>query len=447
MTQPQTAIASGTVPRTLHLNANVIPSGRHNAAWRRRGEQNSVVDVEGFKAIARIAERGTFDAVFFADHPALDENAAVRPWQSLDPTILLTAMAGATERIGLVATASTTFDHPYHIARRFASLDHVTGGRAAWNIVTTQHNAAAANFGLENLPPHAERYKRAEEFVDVVVRLWDSWDDGAVIADTATGRYLDLDRVRPIDHVGEVFSVRGPLNVPRSPQGRPVIVQAGASDASKRLGARWADALFTVQRTIDEARDFYSEVKGLAAGFGRDPASLIVLPGLYPVVGSTEAEAKARKESMDALLDIEEERDRLADRFGLDRDLLKLDAELPDDLLDHISPHISRGFVENIVREARRDRLTVRQILGRNPHGGHRILVGTPEQIADDMELWFRTGAADGFNLNMDAYPSGLELFVDEVVPELRRRGLFREAYSGATLRDHLGLSRPESRA
>lgn len=429
--------------RKLHLNANVIPSGRHNAAWRLQERPDSVVDIEGFLEIARIAERGTFDAVFFADQPALDDSAAFRPWQALDPTILLTAMAGATSHVGLVATTSTTFDHPYHVARRFASLDHVSGGRAAWNIVTTQHNAAAGNFGLVDLPPHQDRYRRAEEFVEVVVRLWDSWGQGALVADPATGRYVDLSRTRRIDHVGELFSVRGPLQVPPTPQGRPVIVQAGDSDSSQKLGARWADALFTIQRTIEGGRDFYARVKTLAEGFGRDPQNLIVLPGLYPVVGSTEAEARARKREMDDLLDVEDERLKLAARFGIAPERLPLDRELPEDILDNISPHVTRGFVENIVREARRDRLTVRDILGRNPLGGHRLVIGTPEQIADDMELWFTTGAADGFNLNMDAYPTGLSLFVDHVVPELRRRNLFRTEYAGRTLRDHLGLARP----
>ncbi|KRE06917.1 monooxygenase [Bosea sp. Root381] len=429
--------------RKLHLNANVIPSGRHNAAWRLQERPELVVDIGHFLEIARIAERGTFDAVFFADHPALDESAAFRPWPALDPTILLTAMAGATSHVGLVATTSTTFDHPYHVARRFASLDHVSGGRAAWNIVTTQHNAAAGNFGYDNLPAHQDRYRRAEEFVEVVVKLWDSWSAGAIVADPATGRYVDLARTRKIDHVGELFSVRGPLQVPPTPQGRPVIVQAGDSDASQRLGARWADALFTIQRTIEGGRDFYARVKELARGFGRDPETLIVLPGLYPVIGSTEAEARARKRAMDDLLDIEEEQAKLAVRFGVDPERLPLDRELPEDILDNISPHVTRGFVENIVREARRERLTVREVLGRNPLGGHRLVVGTPGQIADDMALWFGTGAADGFNLNMDAYPSGLELFVDHVVPELRRRNLFRTEYAGRTLRDHLGLDRP----
>jgi FMN-dependent oxidoreductase (nitrilotriacetate monooxygenase family) len=431
--------------RQLHLNANVLASGRHNAAWRLQSAPRSVVDIEAFQTIARIAERGMFDAVFFADHPALDDQAQERPWLSLEPTILLTAMAAVTQRLGLVATASTTFEQPYHVARRFASLDHVSKGRAAWNIVTTQHANAAANFGLTTLPNHAERYRRAEEFVSVVTKLWDSWDDDALVADPATGAYVDFGRVRPIDHAGPVFSVRGPLNVPRTPQGRPVLFQAGDSPASKRLGARWADALFTVQRTLAEAQAAYAEVKALAAGFGRNPDQLLVLPGLYTVIGSTEAEAHARKRSMDDFFDAEVEMGKLAERFGVAADRLQLDQQFPADILDHLSPHVSRGFVENVVREAAHERLTVRQVLGRNPLGGHRVVVGTPAQIADNIETWFRGRAADGFNLNMDSYPSGLELFVDHVVPELRRRGLFRHEYAGATLRDHLGLVRPSS--
>ncbi|NTI78665.1 LLM class flavin-dependent oxidoreductase [Rhizobium rhizogenes] len=432
--------AAGRQERQLHLNINIVASGRHASAWRLQDPADTVVNIEHFRQIARIAERGTLDALFFADHPSLDDSAAQRPWTALDPTILLTAMAAVTDKIGLVATASTTFDHPYHIARRYASLDHVSGGRAAWNVVTTQHNNSAPNFGLENLPSHADRHKRADEFVSVVTKLWDSWDDDAIVADPVSGRYVDMEKVRPIEHVGDLFSVRGALNVPRSPQGRPVIITAGISEQTQRFASRWADALFTVQRTIEEAREFYAGVKSLTAAAGRDPAHLVVLPGLYPVIGSTEAEAKARKREMDDLVDMEDERIKLAQRFGVDPDRLPFDKPFPDDILDHLSPHISRGFVENLVREARRENLTVGEVLGRNPNGGHRIVVGSPEQIADDMEHWFQTGAADGYNLNMDAYTSGLELFVEHVVPELRRRGIFRREYSGSTLRDHFGL-------
>jgi len=431
--------------RKLHLNANVLASGRHDAAWRLEGSADAVVDIAGFLDIARVAERGTLDAVFFADGPQLPSDFSLRPWHSLDPTILLAAMATVTESIGLVATASTTFNEPYNVARRFASLDHVSKGRAAWNIVTSQSDDAAANFGLVGMPDHADRYERAEEFVEIVVKLWDSFEDEALVLDRATGQYADPERVHPIDHVGKSFSVRGPLNVPRSPQGRPVIVQAGASPASKRLGSRWADALFTVQRAFAEAQEFYAELKGLAASHGRDPDSLVILPGVYVVVGSTEAEAWRRKEEMDALLDLDADVVRLASRLNVDPGALSLDKPLPDGIDGQGGVGITSGFVENILREARQENLTVRQLLGRNPLGGHRVIVGTPDQIADNMEHWFRGRAADGFNVNMDSYPSGLELFVDHVVPELRRRNLFRTEYEGTTLRDHLGLARPSS--
>ncbi|KLL12755.1 monooxygenase [Protofrankia coriariae] len=430
----------------MHLNANVLASGRHDAAWRLSDNPRSVDDVDAFCEIARIAERGTFDAVFFADGPQLAADFDRRPWHSLDPVVLLAAMARATERVGLVATASTTFNEPYEVARRFATLDHVSGGRAAWNIVTSQSDDAAANFGHPRMPGHAERYARAEEFVDVVVKLWDSFEDEALLADPVTGRYADPARVHRIDHVGPAFRVRGPLNVPRAPQGRPMIVQAGDSGPSRRLGARWADALFTVQRTCTEAQAFYAQLKGLAAANGRDPDSLVILPGLYTVVGSTQAEARRRREEMDALLDLDVQVALLAERLNVDPQRLTLDRPLPDDIDGQGGAGITSGFVENILREARRENLTVRQLLGRNPFGGHRLVVGTPEQIADNMERWFRGRAADGFNLNMDAYPSGLELFVDHVVPELRRRGLFRTAYEGVTLRSHLGLPRAPSR-
>lgn len=429
--------------RQLHLNANVIPSGRHDAAWRQLARPNAIADIDAYLEIARIAERGTFDALFFADHLDLIPSAATRPVQALDPVVVLTAMAGVTRHIGLVATASTTYEHPYTLARRFASFDHATRGRAAWNIVTTMSDGAARLFGEGQLPPHDERYRRAHEFVDVVTQLWDSWDDDAIVADATTGRYIDFDKVHPIDHAGPHFRVAGALNVPRTPQGRPVIVQAGASAASRRLGARWADALFTVQRTVESGRAFYAEVKALARSYDRDPDHLLVLPGLYTVVGSTEAEAHARKAEMDALLDVAKEHRAFARRFGVEADDLPLDRPLPDNILDRAEPgSTSRGFIEAIVDEARSGKLTVRQVLARNALGGHRLIVGTPEQIADDIELWFTSGAADGFNLNLDSYPSGLALFVDHVVPELRRRGLFRTAYSGSTLRDHLGLPR-----
>jgi FMN-dependent oxidoreductase (nitrilotriacetate monooxygenase family) len=436
-----------TAQRQLHLNVNVLATGRHNAAWRHPSVSKSVSDIGHFIEIAQTAERGTFDAIFFADHQALDESAAYRPWHSLDPAILIAAISQATTHIGLVATSSTTVDQPYHVARKVATLDHVSHGRVAWNFVTSQQDSIAQNFGYERLPLHADRYRRANEFVDVVVKLWDSWDDDAVVADTQTGQYVDFARVRPIEHRGEFFSVRGALNLPRPPQGRPVLIHAGDSGDSRAIGARFADGIFTVQRTYEEARVFYEDLKSRARGFGRRDGGPLILPGLYPVVAATEAEALARKAEFDALLDTADELAKLAARYAYPTAKLDLDKPFPDDILSNVgTAATNRGFLENLVRESRRENLTVRQVLGRNPLGGHRLIVGGPEQIADEIQHWFENHAADGFNLNFDAYPSGLALFVDHVVPVLRRRGLFRTSYTGTTLRDHLGLERPANR-
>jgi FMN-dependent oxidoreductase (nitrilotriacetate monooxygenase family) len=336
-------------------------------------------------------------------------------------------------------------EEPFHVARKVATIDHVSHGRAALNYVTSQQDSIARNFGYEHLPAHAERYRRATEFVEVVLKLWDSWSDDAVLADVQSGRYVDFQRVRPIAHKGEFFSVAGALNVPRPPQGRPVLVHAGDSSESRNIGARFADAIFTVQRTFDEARAFYQDYHARARGFGRTEPLPLILPGLYPVIAGTAAEARARKDEFDSLLDPTEELAKLAGRFNYKVERLVLDKPLPDDILDHILPTVNRGFLENLVREARREKLTLREVLGRNPIGGHRLIVGGPDEIADEIAYWFNNHAADGFNLNFDAYPSGLELFVEHVVPVLRRHGIFRREYTGTTLRDHLGLARPAS--
>ena len=439
-------MADSAPQRQLHLNTNVLSSGKHEAGWRIQDDPFGFLDVEYYRNIARIAERGTFDALFLADHPSLDSDPGVQPWNALEPTVLLTGIAAATEHLGLIGTASTTFNDPYNLARRFASADHVTKGRIAWNIVTTRSAITAANFGSDGIPDKDERYARAEEFVDVVVELWDSWEDDALIGDRERGIFADRSKIHTIDHVGRWFSVRGPLNVPRGPQGRPVLVQAGASAGGKRLAARFADAIFTAQTTLPEARAFYQEIKGdAAASFGRDPGQIVILPGLFPIVGSTEREARERKERLDSFLDFDAELLKLAKRLGVDAELLELDQLVSPDLLATDSGGASRGFLEATINLSQSENLTVRQVLDHNP-GGHRLIVGTPEQIADDIELWFRSRAADGFNLNADSFPTGLEPFVDHVVPLLRKRGIFRHEYTGTTLRDNLGLARPRSR-
>jgi FMN-dependent oxidoreductase (nitrilotriacetate monooxygenase family) len=282
--------------RQLHFNAFLMSCGHHEAAWRLpESDPSASLEVSYWTNLARIAERGTFDSVFLADGPALWGHARFRPGGALEPTVLLTALAGATSRIGLIATASTSYNHPYNLARRFASLDHVSGGRAGWNIVTTATAAAAQNFGLDDNPAHAERYRRAAEFTDVSIRLWDSWEDGAELGDKAAGVYADDSRIHEIDYQGEFFKVRGPLNVPRSPQGRPLLVQAGSSHDGREFAARYAEAVFTAQQTLGDAQEFYADLKARVRRLGRDPDQVKILPGLVPAIGSTEAEARGSR--------------------------------------------------------------------------------------------------------------------------------------------------------
>ncbi|MEV4646763.1 LLM class flavin-dependent oxidoreductase [Saccharopolyspora sp. NPDC049357] len=431
--------------RQLHLGVNMYNAGIHAAAWRTHDDPFAYLDIDHYRAIARIAERGTLDAVFLADIPGLREDPRVRPTLGLEPTVLLTGIASATTHTGLAATASTTFNDPYNLARRFSSLDHISRGRAAWNAVTTYDPVVAPNFGLPELPGHDDRYGRAEEFVDVVNALWDSWEDSALVGDRR-GDLADADRIHTIDHRGPHFSVRGPLPLPRSPQGRPVVVQAGGSEPGKRLAARTADAVFAAQTTFADGKTFYDAMKSRAREFGRDPSTLKILPGLCTVIASTEAEARSRKAELDELGGQEWAIARLAANLGVSPEDLDLDAPVPEHLLANLDEKRgSRGFARAVAGYAREGGLTARELalLG---GGGHRYAIGTPEQIADTIEHWFRNGAADGFSLMPDVLPSGLETFVDHVVPELRRRGIFRHDYSGRTLREHFGLPRPPSR-
>jgi FMN-dependent oxidoreductase (nitrilotriacetate monooxygenase family) len=434
-------------PRQLRLNAFLMSTGHHEASWRLpESDARSNTDVRHFVELARTAERGLMDSVFFADSPALFGEVGRRPAGALEPTVLLTAMAMATTRIGLIATASTSYNDPFNLARRFATLDHVSGGRAGWNIVTTATLEAARNFGLDELPAHADRYRRADEFVDVAVKLWDSWEDDAVLADKESGVWGDAELVHPIQHTGTHFRVAGPLNLPRSPQGRPVLVQAGSSEDGRDFAARHAEAIFTAQQTLADAQAFYADIKARATAFGRDPEQLLVLPGIVPAIGSTEAEARALEEELDRLIQPDYARRQLARTLRVAPERLALDEQLPDDLPAEDDIEGAKSRYTLIVTLARRERLTVRELIGRLGGGrGHRTFSGTPEQVADAIEEWFTSGAADGFNVMPPALPSGLEAFVDHVVPILQARGLFRTAYDGTTLREHYGLDRPTS--
>jgi FMN-dependent oxidoreductase (nitrilotriacetate monooxygenase family) len=435
--------------QNLILNAFLMGAGHHEAAWRLpESDPTANRDVRHFQHLARVAERGRLDSVFFADSPSIMSHVARRPPEALEPALLLAAMAVVTERIGLVATSSTTYEEPYNLARTFASLDVLSHGRAGWNAVTTADLKAAANFGLAEAPTHAWRYARAEEFLEVVLGLWDGWREDALLADKATGVFTRPDGVRPLDHVGEHFAVRGPLNVGRSEQGRPVVVQAGSSGPGVALAAKYAEAVFTAQPTVEEGRAFYAELKAAVRRAGRNPDHVKVLPGLVPVLGGTEAEARALERRLDELVVLDHPLAQLSQDTGVPVEQLDLDAPLPDDINPASAIEGNKARYELTVSLARREHLTVRELLLRLGSGrGHRAFVGTPEQVADTIEEWATTGAADGFNVMPAVLPSGLEAFVDHVVPILQARGLFREDYRGSTLREHYGLPVPGPRS
>lgn len=422
-----------------------MSTGHHEASWRLpESDPYAATDVVHYAELARIAERGTFDSLFLADSPQLNGDVGRRPLGVLEPLTLLTALVAVTERIGLIATASTSYNSPYNLARRFASLDHVSRGRAGWNIVTTATLDAARNFGLDELPDHAARYARAQEFVEVAQKLWDSWEDDAIVADKGAGVWGDRAKIHPPSHRGDFFSVDGALNIPRSPQGYPLLVQAGSSEDGKALAARFAEAVFTAQQTFDEARAFYTDLKARTVAAGRDPDTIKILPGIVPVIGSTEAEATAKDRELDDAIVPEYAHQQLANTLRIPLEQLELDRELPAELLPEDAIEGAKSRYSLIVELARRERLTVRQLIGRLGGGrGHRTFTGTPEQVADTIEEWFRGGVADGFNIMPPLLPSGLELFVDHVVPILRARGLFRTEYTASTLRGHYGLARP----
>jgi FMN-dependent oxidoreductase (nitrilotriacetate monooxygenase family) len=425
-------------------------TGHHVAAWRHPSASDSTT-LEDFIQFTKLAEAASFDAVFLADGVAarLDDYGAAghkahNGTYPFEPITLLSALAGHTSRIGLVATASTSFSDPFNLARQFASLDRLSRGRAGWNLVTTGDTGAARNFGRDEIIAHADRYDRAEEFVDVVTGLWDSWDDDAFVRDRERGVYFDPAKGRTLDHRGKHFNVCGPLNIARPPQGHPVVVQAGSSEPGKELAARTAEAIFTAQQTLEDAVAFYADVKGRLAKYGRSADDLKILPGVFPVVGRTESEAREKFEALQALIEPVVGLGLLANHTGgFDFSKFPLDGPVPD--LPPTEGGKSRRDL--VIALARRENLTIRQLYLRIAGArGHWQIVGTPEQIADQLEERFVSYGADGFNIMAPTLPDGLSDFIEFVVPELRRRGLFRTEYAGTTLREHLGLQRPAGR-
>ncbi|MEU8592026.1 LLM class flavin-dependent oxidoreductase [Streptomyces sp. NPDC048664] len=434
--------------RRLRLNAFLMNAGHHDAAWRHpRTQPERVTDLRYFQQLALTAERGRLDSVFLADGLALWGKVRHNALGGFEPLTLLSALAAVTEHVGLIATVSTTFNEPFHTARKFASLDHLSGGRAGWNIVTSGTVDEARNFGRDEHLEHGLRYERAREFVEVARKLWDSWQDDAVVLDRERGIYADTDKVRAIDHRGEHFAVRGPLNVPRSPQGHPLLVQAGSSEDGKEFAAQYAEAVFTAQQTLADGQSFYKDLKSRLARYGRTEDQLLILPGIAPVLGSTEAEARALEAELTGLQIPEYGLAQLSGMLGVDLTGLPLDGPLPE-LPEERDINGNRSRFALVADLARRDGLTLRELIARLGAGrGHRVLAGTPEQVADQLEEWFTRGAADGFNIMPPHLPGGLEDFVDHVVPILQRRGLFRTEYSGRTLREHYGLARPAHRS
>lgn len=437
-------------PRQLHLNLFIQSRGHHEASWRHPASSPlALSDIAYYRDVAQRAEAGLFDSIFLADQLALADTAAQAGTTWLEPITALGALAASTSRIGLIATASTTYSEPFNLARQFASLDHISSGRVGWNIVTSWLAAAARNYGSAGQVSHADRYARGEEFVAVVKALWDSWTDDAVLDDRASGHYARADRIRPINHTGEHYAVAGPLNMPRGPQGRPVFVQAGSSDTGRRFAARHAEAVFTAQMEKATAQEFYADLKRLVVAEGRAPDQALILPGLSPVIAATEAEAQRTARELNDLTDPEIGRKRLSGRFGgHDFSHLPLDRPLaPEDFPDPGTVEAARSRTEVIVGLVRREKFTLRQLLAYLAGArGHYTTAGTPEQIADLIEDWFSDGAADGFNVMPPVLPSMLDVFVAEVIPLLQKRGLFRTAYEGSTLREHFGLARPASR-
>ena len=434
--------------RQLRLGAFMRPASIHTGAWRYPGAfADANFNFAHMKRFIQTLERAKFDAFFMADHMAvlnmpMDALKRSHTATSFEPFTLLSALSQATEHIGLVATGSTTFDAPYHIARRFASLDHISGGRAGWNIVTTSNPDAALNFGMDDHMEHGERYRRAREFYDVVTGLWDSWADDAFIRDTESGIFFDPDKLHVLAHKGKYLSVRGPLNIARPVQGWPVIVQAGASDAGRQLAAETAEAVFTAQSNLAAGREFYADVKKRMEKAGRAPDHMKILPACFVVVGDTLDEARAKRARLDSLVNYANAIASLSIALGHDASKFDPDGPLPE----IPESNASKSGRQRAIDLAAREKLTVRELAQRLGGYSGLAMVGTPETIADEMQEWLETNGSDGFTVMFPYLPGGLDDFVDRVVPELQRRGIFRRDYEGKTLRENLGLPRPKNR-
>jgi FMN-dependent oxidoreductase (nitrilotriacetate monooxygenase family) len=425
--------------RSIHFGVFLLGTGNHTAGWRYPGADKTFLDIRVLQRVAAIAERGLFDFLFLGD--GLSANLRGHPSYTcrLEPLTLLSALSMTTSHVGLAATMSTTYSDPYTVARIFASLDHISGGRAAWNAVTTSATDSGGNFGRTH-PDHEQRYEVAEEFVTVVRGLWDCWGDDAIIADLKTGKFFDESKVKALNHEGPHFSVKGPINMGRSPQGQPLVLQAGGSERGQNLAARTADVVFSVVQDFEEAKVAYAGLKDRIRRFGRNPDHVTILPGVMPIVAKTDAQAREILNALQSSVDSKEGLVMLSSRMGVDISKYPLDGPIPDIAL----PDTSHAFARALLAKAKRESMSLRDLYNLTAAArGHWVLCGSVQTIADTFEKWFVEGAADGFNVMPPYYPGAFDDFVDLVVPELQRRGLYRKAYTGTTLRDHLGLPRP----
>ncbi|WP_407406186.1 LLM class flavin-dependent oxidoreductase [Peribacillus sp.] len=436
--------------REMKLGAFFMIPGHHVAAWRHpEAEVRDIMNFDFIKKLAQTAERGKFDLLFLADHVSLNTQDEQVLGQTVntrfEPFTLLSALSAVTKNIGLVGTVSTTYNEPYHVARKFASLDHLSNGRAGWNVVTSGSDSEARNFNLDAHPLHEKRYERAEEFVNVAQKLWDSWEDEALVMDKESAQFADGSKIHAVNHKGEWFSVAGPLNISRPVQGHPVVVQAGSSEAGKELAARTAEVIFTAWQTLEEAQAFYADVKGRMAKYGRAPEELKIMPGVFPVIGNTEEEANEKKQALVDLIPEGAGVSLLSKMVNVDLSGYPLDGPLPE-LPDLEEVNGTKSRFQLLKDVANREGYTIRQLYQHIAGArGHREIKGTPIQIADQLQEWFENGAADGFNVMPPYLPGGLDDFVDQVIPELQRRNIYKTEYSGSTLRENLGLHRPKN--
>jgi N-acetyl-S-(2-succino)cysteine monooxygenase len=433
--------------RKMNLNLFLNSLGHHEAAWRYpESPAEDILNFSYYKKVAQKAEQAKLDAIFLADRVSISPQSVEHGSQvSFEPLTLLSALSAVTENIGLIGTVSTSFNEPFNLARRFSSIDFLSNGRVGWNIITSGTDREAQNFNLDAIPNHSERYKRAEEFLEVTLKLWDSWEEDALIISKEDGIFANSEKVHEINHNGQFYKVRGPLNISSSPQKRPVLVLASASEDGKEVAAKYAEAIFTAHQTFHNAKEFYQDVKSRVIKYGRDSEKVKILPGICLIVGETEEEVKERELELERLINFDHSLIQLSNRVGVDLTSAPLDEplpELPD--IQSIQGHQSR--TQLIVELAKRENLTLRQLLLRLGGGrGHYTFSGTPQKIADELEYWFLNGAADGFNIMPQVMKHDLDQFINLVIPELQRRGLFRTEYEGKTLREHYGLGLPKN--